>query len=262
MVFRCQYFLLPRKNRWVIVNMHKLISRFLQFRSDDSVYLYQMGKVGSTSIERTIPNAIHFHTLFRNPPCPPWFKSKRSGVHYVNGLMKDFLKYLTIVFRKEIKIITLVRNPLDRNVSMYFQDLPYWYVEYDKAYRVPRDADGMILHEVFEKVFPHLYAIEWFDKEIRRLTGIDIYKYKYDREKGFVKIECGKYKILILEMTLVEQNFDVVQDFYGKKISFVTGNESSGKWYGNLYREFRAFEYPPKLRSEIESSKFYRHFYG
>ena len=42
--------------------------------------------------------------------------------------------------RGKLKIVTLVRDPIGRNVSMYFQHLHYWLAHYFSEVRADRDG--------------------------------------------------------------------------------------------------------------------------
>src|SRR5690606_30212107 len=92
-----------------------------------NILIYQMGKVGSTALEHSITNSRHFHTSYGRRCCDffsanmfpsNWAKMK----HYFANEIRLFLYKR----RKKVKIITLVRNPYERNVSHFFQDIHFW----------------------------------------------------------------------------------------------------------------------------------------
>ena len=130
-----------------------------QFRAAETVLIYQMGKVGSTTLENAIPNSLHLHSLFNNPPCPVRAQLReRSLVTRLRRRMGDRYKASVIRSRSLTKIITLVRDPFERNLSMYFQDLPYWvsaYLELNPERM--RDEGFELLFDAFSETFPHEY---------------------------------------------------------------------------------------------------------
>ena len=88
--------------------------------------------------------------------------------------------------RRTLKIVTLVRDPIGRNVSMYFHDLHYWLAYYFSEVRPDRDGArrNRPLIDCFRETFDHRYPLDWFDKELKRLSGIDVYEHAFDRTTG------------------------------------------------------------------------------
>src|SRR5690606_28636264 len=149
--------------------------RIFSASSSNAVLVYQMGKVGSSSISESLSKSAHMHTLYGNPPCKVLLDMERRGIWKLLGIIYDFLRRTTIRFRREVKIITVIRDPIERNVSMFFQDFPFWYIAYRKDNQsVSRFSDSSLIEDMYEDVFPHSYVDSWFDKEIKRLTGIDV----------------------------------------------------------------------------------------
>ena len=231
----------------------------------DSILVYQMGKVGSTTLVESIPGAVHLHTLYINPPCKELLKIERPDFFMkMVGFCYDLLRQFAVKFRKDVKIITVIRNPIERNVSMFFQDLPYWYVKYRRLCpNASRFSDVDVIQDMFEKVFPHEYPDLWFDKEIKRLTGIDVYSTGYDAELGYLKLEKGKYKVLLLEMTKINDRVDVIEEFLGYKIDLVNVNVGNKKWYAPLYVLHKERLINNLVAEKIvKAGRFYKKFYN
>jgi len=230
----------------------------------DAVLVYQMGKVGSSSLGESIRDSANMHTLYGNPPCRILLDLERRGWWFFLGGVYDFVRRVSIRMRKDVKIITLVRSPVERNVSMFFQDFPYWYVDYRSKNRgVSRFSDETMVEDMYESVFPHDYVNSWFDKEIKRLTGIDVYAHPYDRSKGYHVYERGRFKLLLLEMTKVEDNWSVVQNFVGQNVELKTVNVGGNKWYGPIYKIYKPrLVANEKINNLVKSGKFYTKFYG
>ena len=73
---------------------------------------------------------------------------------------------------------------------MYFQDLLYWvsaYIELNPGRM--RDEGFELLFDAFSEMFPHEYPTEWFDNELKALTGIDVFGYDFSHEQGFTRIQ-------------------------------------------------------------------------
>ena len=96
--------------------MNSLLSLIRQIWNKDIILIYNMGKVGSSSIEAQVPNAFHTHTLYGKPPSRPYHELK-----FGKAIM--FLRKITIypakrfLFRraKTVKIVTFIRRPEERN---------------------------------------------------------------------------------------------------------------------------------------------------
>jgi hypothetical protein len=199
-----------------------------------------MGKVGSSSLELSISNSVHLHSLFGHSPClvgenQRWPGLKGRVVRYVQSLVRRY----ALSKRREIKIITLVRDPVKRNISMFFQELPYWIVDYINRHNPDmRQADFEFLLDVYRFSFDHDYCLNWFDWELKRLTGIDVLSDGFDAEKGFELYEHGKYKVLCLRAESLSSVKDHICDFVGYQYDDFRTNDASNKWYGEVYSKF------------------------
>ncbi|MCV5836652.1 putative capsular polysaccharide synthesis family protein, partial [Escherichia coli] len=103
-------------------------------------------------------------------------KLHHPNKHYVKRLLKRSVMSHMLKRNQDVRIISLVREPIGRNISMFFQSLPFWmaekYLNDDSAIRSERPQ---LLQEAFEEHMNHHYPLEWFDNEIKTLTGIDVF---------------------------------------------------------------------------------------
>jgi hypothetical protein len=229
------------------------------------VLIWQMGKVGSSTLAASIPNAMHIHTLYSNSPCHVHLAQRRNGfTQKLKGWAEDFLIRFYIKKRPTIKIITLVRSPFERNVSMLFEDLEYWMYlfagkgNHDSTIRQNEDY----LERVFYEAFDHEYGLTWFDKEIFRFTGIDVYAHPFDKNKGYSRIAMGRFDILILSSDKIDENEELISDFCGQEIKLTRANDGGRKWYAPVYKNFKTdVKFRDSYKDNIMQSKFYRHFF-
>lgn len=121
------------KKKMKMKNSKSFKSQIKTFKDSDNILIYQMGKVGSTTLLESIPNSMHFHTLYDRKYCQFY-----QDVAVQNGYKKlksNFINKIKVLYfqkRKKIKIITLVRNPFERDVSHYFQDLQFWLIKFKR----------------------------------------------------------------------------------------------------------------------------------
>src|SRR5690554_1159256 len=199
-----------------------------------------MGKVGSTTLESSLPKSRHLHTLYGYP-------SARKAVDYKRrGLLKEVRRYgfwllqrLSIRRSSDVKIVSLVRNPFDREVSQFFQDLEHWLSYYALKHGVDKRLEmADFVERCFEHAYDFDYAAGWYHREIGRLTGIDLEDYEYDLDKGHAFAERGKYKVLLIRLDKLEVCKEVLENFLGRKVETSDTNRGEKKWYEPIYRKF------------------------
>lgn len=241
-----------------------------RYTDADSIFLYQMGKVGSSSMEASLKNTVHFHNLYNNPPNPPHLRlSYPLGPDRMKYILGLFLKRKLLSYRKDpIKIISPVRCPFERNVSMFFQALPFWLSEYFSGFGNKRKAhnnrqEGIeVLWHCFKENFNHEYPINWFEKEVGRFTGIDFYNQPFDKSVGFKIYRKSKFQVLVLSSKLINRSEGIISDFSGQGLEIKKINSGEAKWYANSYKDFKR-EFMGRYKDEfkwMKDTKYYRTF--
>jgi len=222
-----------------------------------SVILYQMGKVGSSSLKGTLNHykfkSLHIHRYF-------WTNNERpvSLMPFLlklkqNRILKKLLK------AEKVKVITFYRDPLPRNISSFFQNLDIYFSKKER-----KNLSYEILKHKFNSSFRfHDTPNNWFDLELKRKLNLDIFEIPFDKEKGFVIIKKGSVEVFVcitnklntLENELAE--FLEVDEF--KLLSKNIGEE---KWYRKHYKEFRE-KYKPtqEMLDQLYKSKTINYFF-
>lgn len=228
------------------------------------VLVYQMGKVGSTSTYRSLSEAgvdcIQVHRIhpssirlvrrtYLEKGIAP--KDEEIGMAIWEGLQKS---------DDPVKIITMVREPVSRNISAYFQNLNHFFQDR----KVDEIAVGKAM-ESFLCEYPHRVPLEWFEDEFRKVTGIDVYAYPFDPEIGYTQISSGRFEVLIMRVDLSdEQKCSLLDKFLGiKGLVMNNANISSAKTYATLYSEFKKqIQLPEEYVESLMSSDYATHFYS
>lgn len=243
--------------RTVKATTRQLYSQVQKLTSGDFVLIYQMGKVGSTALERTVHNALHFHTLYNNPHCR--FRARLKwgwlGTRFFLPV-GYFLKRFLIRRSKRIRIVTLVRHPIARARSVFFQELPYWLVLYSSRRGLDERQEGAsLLTEAFREVFNIDYYDRWFDEELKRFTGIDVFDHKFDAENGCVLLQDGKYEVLVVQYEKLAVAQPHIEAFIGQELDLTRENVSTNKWYGPIMKNFTEEDIArlPECRQLLES---------
>ena len=252
---------------------------------DEGVVIYQMGKVGSSTIisslnKLNIPN-IQIHSL--DNPYDTWFPTKTKGwnpfsIQYVpsysfswkikrilrNKIIKTILNdRLKSKNNKKIKIITLVREPISREISRFFQNLHV--LIYHSIYIMRNDNT---IHNDLIKLF-EIYnnkrsTITYFDIEFRKFLKIDIYDFPFDKNKGYGIIQKKNLEILILKLEKLNELQEIIGKFLElKTFELISSNQAKTKWYGPLYKEFIKNYVPNEdYLNLVYESKYMKHFYS
>ena len=263
----------------VLKGIKRRIQRHLalckRYKDKDTIFIYQMGKVGSTTLENSIPNALHVHAFYNaNHTCPirQYGIYKFGFLHYFYRVEQEILSYIIrYIFkkRKNTKIITLVREPVSRNISMFFHDIDAYLfaattncMNSRKKTLSTRSQEGNILVDVFNQEFNHDYVLDWFDKEFLPMTGIDIYSYEFNSSIGYSRIQENNVEVLCLNIKKLSSSINILNQFTGSPITLLTSNYADEKWYSHAYQEFKVSYSPPEAyQLKVKKSKYYNHFF-
>lgn len=190
----------------------KLLNQLLE----KNIWVWQPGKVGSLTVWYTLKRygveSVHIHDIAR--------LIKEEGIN------DDELQ--NAIRTKQIKIITLVREPIARDVADYFEN-------YD-LHCINKDLIQDVLLGFAEKN----HQFMWFDWEIKDLLKIDIFEYPFDREKGYGLIKKGNIEILILKLERLNENVEILGKFLNlNNLVLENANEGAKKPYAKLYKEVK-----------------------
>lgn len=175
------------------------------------------------------------------------------------------------------RVITLVRDPVARDISFFFHCLPFLLPDIDDRYRrgevtvddllrlfIATIPDESPLHFVFPPT-------AWFQQEMEPVFGIDVYAESFPFEPGY-KIYCSsRADLLVLRLeSLTVHGPAALADFMDvPRIDLVPANTASlkrhrtGTEYYRLYDEFRrSIRFPPGYLDSLYGSRYARHFYS
>lgn len=230
---------------------------------DDLIVSYQMGKVGSSSITAKIPGCIQTHSWGGEEPIK-YFSSRYTGSligrvmqnirwRYVcQNLQRRVLK--TKKIGGKVKLIVGVREPVSRNVSGYFQTL---------TIREQGKSVKQIVDE-FWAFCPHFSSLYWFDVEMKRSIGVDVYKHPFNKSEGYAHIVDEEVDIFIYQLEKLSTLEDKIRKFVGRDdFQLVRENDASDKWLGDVYEGFvKVFKPGEEYLSLMYASKYFEHFYS
>lgn len=224
-------------------------------------------KVGTTTLHKSLNEIGVRHTichgLSRLPPCHDRYSTKEFKSDFL-FISKWYHKAIEKSLKqKTIKIITLIREPTARDLSIFFEAFYY-------NHPVMLWGDSFLsaclgfIENYYSKEYPHGYMFDWFDFEIKTPFGIDVFAYPFDKEKGYTIIKKDSIEILLMKLEKLNSLEGVVGDFVGEPaFKLIKSNEGDKKVSGYLYNDVKkAIKIPGKHFSVYyENNTRMDHFY-
>ncbi len=228
------------------------------------ILIYQMGKVGSTTVSKTLTQYglknYQIHYLSKNKLLD--IKNsheaigKRPPEHYklsMDVLNKNLLE-------APVKIISMVRDPVARNVSAFFNNIDRF------LNKKPLSTISMenLVHTFLHK-YPHKIATNWFEDEFKPITGIDILSCPINNRDSYFRLDNSDIDFLLLKVEASdEMKVQALNEFIpnlGLK-SLTYGNVGSDKNYSGPYERFRKeFCVPSDYLADMYGAQLIRHIY-
>ncbi len=228
---------------------------FVKSAISADVLVFQPGKVASSSIYQELLqlglDVVHIH----------WFT--QGGVPLEKR--REYEKLLQRAMQGK-KCITLVREPIARQISYFFQwlcsDLAFlgrWLIRQSIADMGFQSA----LREYMLSKRDHLET--WFENEFLPVTGIDVFHHPFDVEKGYTIIKENGIEVLLMTMERLPSLEGVIGEFIGNS-DFKLPKENVGteKDYARLYKEtLDTVEIPREFYDQYyNDSPLMKHFYS
>lgn len=238
------------------------------------ILIYQMARVGSKtvveSLRRVMPQeqALHhvhqLHDVDRT-------ERELARVGAVSEAHLDYLRRQSALRRRfdageptRWNVITLVRDPVARNLSAFFfglaHDAPHFYESVRR---------GRVGHEVllsrFMKDFGHSYALNWFDLQFRPVFGLDVFARPFPREQGYQILEMDRGRALVLRTEDLDRSLrPAIDAFLGwPGCVLVRANVGARSRYASAYGNFLdRVVIPEGYLDEMYDHRLVRHFYA
>lgn len=211
------------------------------------ILVYQMGKVGSSSVYFSLKKAysgvvLHTHEL---------------SADHENPLIRRLYRWV-VEQKHPVYVISLTREPMIKNVSGFFHNYERYMGE-----RYSPHADLERVRDAFLDRYVHDNVLTWFDDHILRNFGLDVFQTAFP-SSGILEMCHEQLRLLILRSELADpEKEQAIQAFLGLG-SFRLKNRNIGakKYYADLYRDFvGSVTLPEEYRNRMAHSKYYQHFY-
>jgi hypothetical protein len=244
---------------------------------DDAILVYQMGKVGSSAVTRSLRAAgiesriykLHFLTRQGMARAERQYRRNWTGGRRALHLWES--QYLHDKVReprpgKQWRIVTLVRDPVARNVSAFFQTLDLDGFSGVADTLETRRADLERLTDAFVSQFEwHDEPLTWFDAELASVFGIDVFASPFPHARGYQTYENDSARVLLLRLEdLREAGPLAFAEWLGlESFEPVESNVGAAKYYSDVYREFmKGAKLPRSYLERMYGSRYARHFYS
>lgn len=179
---------------------------------------------------------------------------------YPSTLMNSFTLRKVAPGLRNLKIISVVRDPLASKASSFFQNIerrePRLYAEC---------LETQNSSPLLRKFKPGTYQrLSWFDREIMQRFGLDVLATPFPRKDGFCIYTHDNVKLLVMKLEMLDDCVaDAMKDFL-RIDDFVlkNANVGSNKKYGNLYADFiKKNIYPDNIIEATYENDYVKHFY-
>ncbi|MDJ0578269.1 MAG: putative capsular polysaccharide synthesis family protein [Xenococcaceae cyanobacterium MO_234.B1] len=220
-----------------------------QLRRATPVLVYQMGKVGSSSIYRSLLKqyagvVLHSHSFSLNHEAP---KIRR-------------LFHWAIVNARPLKVISLTREPIGRNVSAFFQN-------FERVTGVPYAEANFSIKElkaIFLSNYKHEIPLKWFDNNILANFGIDVFSTPFP-ENGISTYSNNNIELLVMRLEISDnEKITAINNFLGlDRFQLHNTNIGKKKGYSKTYKAFTSkVKFSPDYIDKMCDSKYFNYFYS
>lgn len=214
----------------------------LPVHHDEMILVYQPGKVGSSSVYRSIAaygrNVLHCHDL--------------ADI----GENDDDLR--KIVDSKRGKVICLIRDPIAREIAGMWENI-HRSVCYHSE-----DVDFSEFEESLLSVISAKNEFRWFDTQMKGVLGIDVFQHLFDKEKGYGMIREENIELLLIKLEKLSELESVIGSFLDiDGFRLQKANVGGEKSYRFAYQEHKhSFCIPKELLKAIyQDDERIKHFY-
>lgn len=245
--------------------------------SQPAVLVYQMAKVGSKTVLHTVRRSrpgvpvFHVHALTRDGMQSLERFYRWSRVPALPGaghlLVSRFLEgqMQRGLTPGRWKVITLVRDPIARNMSLLFhlgkRLLPDFAQRCDAG-----TLDPVAIFDRFSAAFPgQVDCMRWFDDELRRVFGVDVFETPFDREAGYQVYPGPLADVLVIKTEALDRvGEDALRSFLGlAQVRWKRTNIRARKMHGERYTHLlRTIALDQEYVERCYGTTAVRHFYS
>lgn len=241
---------------------------FVRFKKRPIVVLTP-GKVGSSSVYYSLKNAnlkrkiYHIHNIN-----PETIKKSIKINKEKRGYVPLHLIYSKIAAKALVQtnpyIISLVREPIAREISSLFQNLDMFHGLTNRSLDINRDTLESILFKFRDLSFLESYS-NWFKTEIEHIFEIDLFSEQKDKKDKFFCKRNRKCQLLFMRMEDLDDAFNegLKQLSFDKMdVHLKKRNIGQDKFYSKFYHDYKESLNSLKIKTQYRENKIVKTFYA
>lgn len=228
-----------------------------------------MSKVASSTVFFTLKNYFNLESKDAIV-CPT---DNKTDDYNPDGILKIYHAHCSSEFslnlidrcrNGRVDVITLVRDPIARNISNFFES-PLWGLNNPNTNKDISDQGvDMLINQFFDE-YDHDLPITWFDNEFNKCLKVDMYE--YDCTSPYTVInKNNKFNLLVLRAENLTTSLEpALREFWNDNkanIDIVTDNVTKTKHNGSLYQRFLdKISVPQDYIDRMYKTRFMTNFY-
>jgi hypothetical protein len=241
-------------------------------RGKQPVLVYSLAKVGTQTLRHVIQSevgrpVVHCHYIATKPD---WTESMRGRESepaplYPPDVWRGDYVRRRLAHDKAARwdIVCGVRDPLAKQVSAVFHiNGIFRHLETD-------DADDVKIQTTLDLLCREVVhgdiGLDWFDVELRAVTGIDVYAEPFPHEAGYQIYANDRFRVLLIRFEdLNRVGPAALSEFFSADMrELPRSNAGTTKGYRDLYRRFQdTATIPGEVLDVVYGSRLARHFYS
>lgn len=247
--------------------------RALTHARREPIVVYQMAKVGSRTVYRSLRSldlprpVLHVHVLNELDALEERVRQLYPDPVGTLAEIENGRRLRRRILRSRGRtwhVITLVRDPVRRDVSAFFHNLTE--IIPDVYERCARDEIALAdIRDAFLDRYDHDAPLSWFESQLEPVFGIDVFAVPFDTEAGYATYETPTARLLLIRLEDLETHGKAaISEFLGlDEFELVSTNLARDKPYSDLYAAFeRSVTLPASYLARMYGSRLARHFYS
>lgn len=262
---------IARNLGWLIEFLLSIKFRLTRFKNPPIIIL-SPGKVGSSSVYYTLKKKVenptyHIHRLSNEGLAKSEKEHKLSDrkSRPFHLIVSKVLKTKLNDYNGPIFLITIIREPISREISAFFQNIDFYQksLEHENL-EIKKDKAREKLKEKLNNNFINELE-DWYKEELLNNFSINLFDYPVPVERGYTIVKKGNINLLVLRVERLNQGFGLgVKHLLGleKFLALESSNIGEKKYYSSSYKQLRdEIKFQPDHLSTILNSKFVQSFY-
>jgi hypothetical protein len=243
------------------------------------ILVYQMPKTGSQTVEATLQRHVKDRRVVRlhylrssmrsrvqellasDKTAPSWKAAAAAQLELADSLRRA-IRWRRLLsccgFRiPKLEVIAGVRELIGLALSSIFENYAYFVADW-KDLNTESCCEALLRPRMFVDLD------HWFEGELKRTLGIDVYQKDFPRQKGYTILENRWVRLLVYRIEALAKLPEMLRDFLGCEVGELTScNEAKTKPYADHYAWIRQnLSLPATFVAARYRTRIMRHFYS